>query len=477
MKNAFFLFFVLVNFQFTGAQVFTTEIIKNSGDNSKRINLVILSEGYQVSEFAKFKTDAVNYTNNMFNESPFKEYSNYFNVHIIYVPSNESGADHPGESFDPEETPDALLSPITSADTYFNATYDSYGAHRRLFYEADGNYANQTEVKINSVLADNFPTYDQTLILVNSDEYGASGGEFPMSYTGLWGPKTVLHELGHSMFNLKDEYYPGELFTDEAINMTRESDETLVKWKNWVGTNNVGVYQYTCDTGNCAEWYKPHQTCIMEDITKSFCPVCTEGIIEKIHDLLPPVNSFTPSNDSAISDATFPLEFELNLIEPIPNTLESEWTLNNISFATNQDLVNIQEGDLTIGTNILTSVIVDNTELLKVDNHETTHVSTVTWTIEHSTLGIKSIESSNTTFAVSMYPNPVLDVVNLKFESDNTENITVEIISIDGRKIKSETLTNSTVNSINLRALPSGIYLTNFYANKVLLATKKLIRK
>ncbi|GAL62440.1 T9SS type A sorting domain-containing protein [Algibacter lectus] len=477
MKNAFFLFFVLVNFQFTGAQVFTTEIIKNSGDNSKRLNLVILSEGYQVSEFAKFKTDAVNYTNNMFNESPFKEYSNYFNVHIIYVPSNESGADHPGESFDPEETPDALLSPITSADTYFNATYDSYGAHRRLFYEADGNYANQTEVKINSVLADNFPTYDQALILVNSDEYGASGGEFPMSYTGYWGPKTVLHELGHSMFNLKDEYYPGELFTEEAINMTRESDETLVKWKNWVGTNNVGVYQYTCDTGNCAEWYKPHQNCIMESINKSFCPVCTEGIIEKIHDLLPPINSFTPNNDNAISNAAFPLEFELNLIEPLPNTLESEWTLNSASFATNQDLVSIQEEDLTIGTNTLTAVIVDNTELLKVDNHETTHVSTVTWTIEHSTLGIESIESSNTTFTVSMYPNPVLDVVNLKFESDNAENVTVEIISIDGRKIKSETLTNSTVNSINLSALPSGIYLTNFYANKVLLATKKLIRK
>lgn len=459
------------------AQVFTTETIKDSGENSKRLNLVILSEGYQPNEFTKFKTDAVNYTNNMFTESPFKEYSNYFNVHIIYVPSNESGADHPGESFDPEETPDALISPITNVDTYFNATYDSYGAHRRLFYEIDGDYANQTEVKINSVLADNFPTYDQALILVNSDVYGASGGEFPMSYTGYWGPKTVIHELGHSMFDLKDEYYPGDFFAAEAINMTKESDESLVKWKNWINTNNVGVYQYTCDTGNCEEWYKPHQNCIMEAIHQTFCPVCTEGIIEKIHELLPPINSFSPDNENVIDDNTFPLKFELNLIKPIPNTLESTWILNNAPFATNKDLVAITENDLTIGSNTLTAVIADNTALLKIDNHETTHVSTVTWTIQHSTLGIESIENNNTTFAISMFPNPVLNVVNLKFESDNTEYITVEIVTIEGRKIKSEILNNFIISTINLSDLPSGVYLTNFYSSNALLATKRLVRQ
>jgi hypothetical protein len=476
MKISTFILFLLLSFQSTWSQVFNQETIKSSGDNDKRLNLVILSEGYQASELENFKADAVSYTNSMFTESPFMEYSNYFNVHIIYVPSNESGADHPGESTEPEETPDEPLSPITNVDTYFNATYDSYGAHRRLFYEIDGYYANQTEVKINSVLADNFPTYDQALILVNSDEYGASGGEFPMSYNGYWGPKTVIHELGHSMFDLKDEYYPGDIFTEEAINMTKESDETLVKWKNWVGTDNVGVYQYTCTTGNCDEWYKPHENCIMEYINKSFCPVCTEGIIEKIHDLLPPINSFTPDNTSTINTATFPLDFELNLIKPNPNTLESEWILNSNTFATNQDLVSVNESDFQIGENTLTAVIVDNSPLLKVDNHETLHVSAVTWTIQYSTLGIETIESSSDNFEISMFPNPVSNIVNLAFESETIANLKVDIISMQGKILLSTSINNFKTTPLDISSFSTGIYLTNFYSNNVLIASKRIVK-
>lgn len=477
MKQITFILFLLLNFHATWAQVFTQETIKSSGDNDKRLNLVILSEGYQASEFTQFKADAVNYTNNMFTESPFKEYANYFNVHIIYVPSNESGADHPGESNDPAETPDSPITPVINVDTYFNATYDAFGIHRLLFYEADGAYANQTEVKINNVLTDNFPTYDQAFILVNSDEYGASGGEFPMSYTGYWGPKTVIHELGHSMFDLKDEYYPGDILAAEAINMTKESDETLVKWKNWVGTDDTGVYQYNCTSGNCAEWYKPHQNCIMEAINKSFCPVCKEGIIEKLHDLLPPINSFLPDNASTISTATFPLDFELNLIKPDPNTLESEWILNNNTFATNQDLVSIEEDDLIIGTNTLTSVIVDNSPFLKVDNHETVHVSTVTWTIQHSTLGVETIESSSDNFEISMFPNPVSNLVNLKFESATVEQLTVDIVSMEGRVILSTSISNLEETPIDISNFSTGIYLANFYANHALIASKRLAKK
>ncbi|MCL5130132.1 MULTISPECIES: M64 family metallopeptidase [unclassified Algibacter] len=475
MKQLIYISFLLLNYQFIWAQVFTQETIQNFGDNDKRLNLVILSEGYQVSEFEQFKTDAVSYTNSMFNESPFKEYANYFNVHIIYVPSNESGADHPGESDEPLETPDAPISPITNVDTYFNATYDSFGAHRRLFYELDGDYANQTEVKINSVLADNFPTYDQALILVNSDVYGASGGEFPMSYTGYWGPKTVIHELGHSMFDLKDEYYPGDFFTEEAINMTKESDENLVKWKNWVGTKNVGVYQYTCDTGNCAEWYKPHQKCIMENLNYTFCPVCTEGIIEKIHDLLPSLESYEP-NTTTVNNPELPLEFKLSLIKPT-HDLERAWTLNGNLFASSVDNVIIQETDLNIGLNTLTAVIHDNpSSLLKIDNHETKHISTVTWTINHSSLGIESIESLSDNFEVLMFPNPVSNMVNLRFESETLENLKVDIISMEGRKLLSTSLSNSEIKPIDISAFSTGIYLTNFYANNVLIASKRLVK-
>lgn len=297
-----------------------------------------------------------------------------------------------------------------------------------------------------------------------------------MSYTGYWGPKTVIHELGHSMFDLKDEYYPGDILAAEAINMTKESDETLVRWKNWVGTDNVGAYQYTCTTGNCDEWYKPHENCIMQYINKSFCPVCTEGIIEKIHDLLPPIDSFTPNNASTINTTSFPLEFELNLIKPEPNTLESEWTLNGDVFANNLDVVSLEEEDLLLGTNTLTAVIVDNSPLLKVDNHETVHVSAVTWTIQHCTLGIETIESVSDNFEISMFPNPVSNVVNLTFESDTIENLKADIISMDGKILLSTSINNFETTLVDVSSFSTGIYLTNFYSNNVLIASKRIVK-
>ncbi|WP_372753420.1 M64 family metallopeptidase [Mariniflexile sp.] len=474
MKHLIFVI-LLLSFQYTFAQVFDTETIKNSGDNDKRINLVILSEGYRESELAKFKTNAINFTTELFNQSPFKEYANYFNVHIIKVASNQSGADHPGTSTNPMETPTSPLTPVINVDTYFNATYDSFGSHRLLYYEIDGYSANNTQLKITNLLATNFPTYDQALILVNSAEYGGSGGEFPMAYTGSWGSKVIMHELGHSLFNLKDEYYPGDELAAEAINMTQETNANLVKWKNWLNINGVGIHQYTCNSGNCARWYKPHQNCIMESIDKSFCSVCKEGMVEKIHSLQSPIDSYIPVSNELISPL-FPLEFQLNLIKPVPNTLKSNWVLNNINFASDLDAVSISETDLNEGMNTLTVSVNDETSLLKVNNHDTFHLYTITWNIDNSTLGIKNINSEIANYNISMFPNPTNDIVNLKFESDSNTDLKVDIVSLDGKMIKTVSLTNYLNSPVDLSNLSTGIYVTNFYSGNALIASRKLIK-
>lgn len=474
MKHVFFiaLFFCL---QSISAQVFEVEAIKISGDNDKRINLVILSEGYQSNEFTKFITDATNFSNTMFGQSPFSQYANYFNVYAIKVPSNESGADHPGTSIEPLESSIDPSVPTKDVDTYFNATYDAFGKHRLLYYEIDGFNLNNTQAKIMNVLATNFPMYDQAMILVNSTEYGGSGGDFPMVYTGYWGARVLMHELGHSLFDLKDEYYPGDLLAGEAINMTQETDPSLVRWKNWLGTNNVGIYQYTCDTGNCDDWYKPHQNCIMESIDKPFCPVCKEGIIEKIHSLVSPIDAYSPISNS-LSNPSFPMDFSLNLIKPNPNTLESIWTLNSSEFATNVDDISILETDLNSGINTLTVAVTDATSLLRVDNHDTFHIYTVSWSIDNSALGINDISSEENKFNISIYPNPANSTITFRAENTLGTDLKVDLISIEGKKVKTLTLSNYEPQNIDISYLSQGIYIAKFYISNVLLASKKIIK-
>ena len=474
MKHFYFLFILFIYSNGISAQIFTQETIKTSGDNDKRINLVILGDGYQATELGKFKTDAQSFITKLFGESPFTEYSNYFNVHIINVISEESGADHPVDSN--EENGSSAIFPQKEVNTFFNATFDAYKIHRLLFFEIDGNYANDTTSKINSVLADNFPTYDQAIILVNTPYYGGAGGEFPMASTHVDGAAIAIHELGHSFANLKDEYYAGDVYAGEAINMTSESDPSVVKWKNWVGSNGIDVYLNGTTIDN-VKWYKPaNGTCKMEALGADFCSVCKEGIIEKIHGILPAIESYTP-NTTTVNNPTFPVNFDLNLIAPT-HELERTWTLNGLAFASGVDGVALENSDLNSETNTLTAVVEDNpAALLRINNHETVHISTVTWTIENSALGIETIESVSDNFEILMFPNPVSNTINLKFESSSVENLSVEIITMDGRKLLSTSLSNYEIKSIDTSTFSSGIYLTNFYANQALIASKKLVKK
>lgn len=462
MKHLFIniiLLFVSINLS---AQNFTVETLKYSGDIDKRINLVILSEGYQTHEFPKFITDATGFMNAMFNQSPFLEYANYFNVYAIKVPSNESGTDHPGTAIDVVEP----QIPIVAVDTYFNTSFDTNNTHR-LLYSYDS-------AIINTVLANNFPSYDQAIVLVNSDEYGGSGGQFPFTSTGVNASEIAIHEMGHSFANLKDEYYQGDLYLSEGINMTQQTNPTLVKWKNWIGFNNIGIYQHS-GSAMAQTWYRPHQNCKMRNLNVPFCSVCKQGIVEKIHSLVSPIDSYAPVSNS-LTNPTFPIDFSLNLTKPIPNTLTSKWVLNAVEFANDTDAISVLETDLNVGMNTLIAAVNDITALLKVDNHDTFHVYTVTWNIDKSALGIKDITSEIANYNITMFPNPTNTLVNFIIESDTDANLKVDIVSLDGKLIKRIRATNYQTNQIDISHFSNGLYFTNFYANNVLIASKKLVK-
>lgn len=216
MKKLLFLFLISLN-QFSYAQVFDVDTLLWSGPSVNRINLVILGDGYQSSELSKFISNSNKFTNVLFSETPYQEYKNYFNVFAIKVASNESGASHPGTAPDVVEP----AHPISTVDNYFGSAFDAYNIHRLLV--AKNTFA------INNVLAMNFPTYDQVIMLVNSPYYGGSGGKVAVASLEANSDKIALHELGHSFANIADEYYAGDVYAKEKINMTRETNPDSVK--------------------------------------------------------------------------------------------------------------------------------------------------------------------------------------------------------------------------------------------------------
>ena len=469
MKNIYLLVLCLYSIV-SNAQTFEVETIKLSGTPDKRINLVILGDGYQASEMDKFITDASNFTTEMFSQSPFLEYNNYFNVYAIKTPSNESGADHPGSAFDVSEP----ASPVEFVDTYFNSTFDGFGFHRLLFYGINGSAAGANKLKIEAVLAENFPTYDQALILVNSNIYGGSGGEFAISSLAPSANEIAIHELGHSLFDLVDEYYPGDGRLLETTNATQTLNATTIKWKNWLNTDNVGIYPYGT-TGEAATWYRPHQNCKMRYLDRPFCAVCKEGMIEKIHDLVSPIENFSP-NETTVENPEFPLDFEVSLILPTPNTLETVWLLNDVVYANNSNTVTLEDADMQEDENTLSVLVTDNSSLLRIENHETIHVSTVTWLVNRATLSTSITEAAAKNYSISLTPNPANSVLNLKFESNTVNALKVVVTSIDGKRIQELEISKFENTTLNTSGYTSGVYIVNFYDGNVRLASRKFVK-
>ena len=346
-----------------------------NGDADKFINLVILSDGYMEGEFSQFELDAIHVMNALFSEEPYATYQPYFNVFIIKVPSNESGASHPGLYGCTAEQP------AIEVDTYFESTFDLGYIHRLL--------APSKPWKVTDVLAYNFPLYDEAVVLVNSPYYGGSGGAFATLSTHELSGELFIHELGHSFVGLQDEYWSGVPY--EAANMTQESDPEVVRWKNWVSEDWHGVFEYFSGAG----WYRPHHQCKMQVLSGSifpelvtyFCKVCKEATIEKIHSLCTPIQDSQPLNED-ISSPSFPLEFQVELIQPLSQTLHSNWSLNGVTIESNSPSVSIQQADLSQGSNVLTFDVQDVTDMLRVDNHEEIHGYEISWTIENGEVEI-----------------------------------------------------------------------------------------
>ncbi len=461
----FLLLLFFVSQSYLVAQTFEVEQIRTSGDDDKRINLVILGEGYTASELDIFEGHANNFVNSMFSQTPFLEYSNYFNVYIIKVVSVESGATHPGTA--PDEPTGSSAVPVSVVNNYFGAAYDSYGTHRLLF---SPNYN-----LITDVLATNFPEYDQVLVLVNAPYYGGSGGMFPFAATDESSVEIAIHELGHSFVDLKDEYWPGDIQAAEAINMTQNNNTSTIKWKNWIGSNNVGAFRYA-NSGTASTWYRPHQNCKMRYLGVPFCAVCKEGIIEKIHSLVSPIDGFNPIVTD-LENPSFPLDFQLELVLPLPNTLETVWTLNGDLFSNDLQDISLIATDLLEGANSLIAVVTDTTTLLRVDGHDTFHLYTVTWNIQNSTLGIDTISTESNTIRIKMYPNPVENILNVSVESNQQKDFSLTLTSVDGKRLLSTTANTSGVTVINLENLSAGIYLLNIFQDGVAISQKKIVKE
>lgn len=454
MKKIVLAFFIS---SFCVAQTFETVPLLQNGLNDKRIVIAVLGDGFTTAQQSSFVSSAQSTVNYLFSKSPYTEYKNYFNAYAVKVASTDTGVKHPGTATDVTEP----VIPVSNPNNYLGSSFD-FGVHRCI-------YSNTTN-KVGQVLAANVPDYDITYVLGNSTEYGGCGGAYAFASLNGSSNEIVVHELGHSFGKLADEYWFAG--SGESANKTQTSDPATIKWKNWVGTNGIGVYSYA----ESPSWFRPHQSCEMRYLNQQFCSVCKEAIIEKIHSLVSPVDSYTPANTSTVN-ANANVTFTVNEILPIPNTLVNSWKLNGTLLPSTSNSLTISPSQLNVGNNTLLFSVNDNNPSLKVNNHSTLHFTNVTWTLNKSTtLKVAEVKAEERRY--SLYPNPSNGEFFIKGKQDFSKSARVELYDNSGKLIRGKyELKDPSTLWIDIKNLPAGTYLVNVYENEGMIISQKMIKE
>jgi IgA Peptidase M64/Peptidase M64 N-terminus len=195
--------------------------LHEAGVPAQKLDLLILGDGYTAAERGKFERDARRLTAILFTVSPFKERADDINVWGLSPAAAESGVSRPSQHIH-------RRSPV-------GTTFDAFDSER---------YVLTFENKAFRDIAANAP-YDVVEILVNSGTYGG-GGIYGLYSTvaadSAWAPYIFVHEFGHHIAALADEYYTSDvayLPAAERIepwepNVTALIDPATLKWKDLV---------------------------------------------------------------------------------------------------------------------------------------------------------------------------------------------------------------------------------------------------
>ena len=187
-----------------------------SGPPAGKLDLLVLGDGYTAAEKGLFLQQADMFLKEFFGVTPFKERKADFNVWAVVPAAAESGISRPSTGIHRE-------SPI-------GATYDAFRSERYML-----SFENRRWREVAA-----WAPYEFVLILSNSEVYGGGGiyGLYATSAGGnAWAGYVSVHELGHHIAGLADEYYtsevayqPGELIEPWEANVTALRDPKNLKW-------------------------------------------------------------------------------------------------------------------------------------------------------------------------------------------------------------------------------------------------------
>ncbi|HKB08959.1 MAG TPA: M64 family metallopeptidase [Candidatus Polarisedimenticolia bacterium] len=242
------------------------DVYRLSGDateTDRRINVVIIPDGYTYAEKALMDSHADSLMARFRSKSPFSEHDPFVNFILVYAYSRQSGTDQC----------DCGITVDTAMGTNFEDVVPVCGdtRNRCIRYQSGCDTLGLQNIAAAELRA---PAHDVSLIMVNTTRYGGCGGTRAVFAAGnIYGADLALHELGHTLASLGDEYSTNDTCGLSATEVNTSLNGTQGAWHEWIAVLGP-PRQGAQDFATCV--YRPGDNCAMRETTEPFCKVCTQ---------------------------------------------------------------------------------------------------------------------------------------------------------------------------------------------------------
>ena len=305
----------------------------NRGSIDNRVDLVIVGDGYQANEMGQFHNDADSIIASFFTYEPFKSYEPYFRFSQIEVISNESGVDND-------------TAQNVSRDTALDMSYWCNGTERLLCVNVGKAFT----------AASAAPDIDQIIAISNSSKYGGAGYSSNNLGTAAGqnsaAAEIAIHEMGHSLGDLADEYtyggpttYTGGELTPVDVSIYDQAEQISrgTKWYRWMDASMTGfdnpVRTYEGGNYSVNGVFRPSPNSMMRSLGRNFNLVSAEKLLKEIYREVNPIDDGTPNGTVVNHDDSL----WVTPMQPLNHDLQVLWYLDDalIVTAVNQHTLNL----------------------------------------------------------------------------------------------------------------------------------------
>lgn len=340
--------------------------------HSPGLHWVITGDGFRANERLMLLEKARSVIDLTLSQPLLEAHNSVWNVHVLVVASAQTGADVPSGGI--------------TRDTAFDASFDCGGIGRLLCVDFGKVYAE---------LLPEFQDFDALLVLVNSEQYGGSGGGAgAVVSTNSLADQVILHEMGHSFAWLADEYVDSAIetqgegtYVEGAFpNITKFTDPADIPWRWWfahptdIPTNvgALGIGRFEGGFYRARGLYRPTFDSFMRNTGGTVNAVHSEAWVWRMYQAVPPIIGSAPARGAVTLSLDERRTF--GILRAFPRAVQRvRWYLDGQEIVSGRDVEQIVCCKGISGAHVLRVDVTDTTGVIRRPDAEAESRASRTW--------------------------------------------------------------------------------------------------